>query len=60
MSKRKRGRTTKAQASIQSAAAGGPRRRARQAANAKQAREGTGTRFKLGNANCDGRYLVRL
>jgi hypothetical protein len=23
-------------------------------------REGTGTRFKLGNANRDGRYLVRL
>jgi hypothetical protein len=60
MSKRKRGRTTKAQASSKvrpQAARGGEHTRR---ANSKQAREGTGTRFKLGNANRDGRYLVRL
>lgn len=48
MSKRKHG--------IQSAAAGGPRREHTRRANSKQARD----RFKLGNANRDGRYLVRL
>jgi hypothetical protein len=56
MSKRKRGRTTKAQASSKvrpQAARGGEHTRR---ANSKQARD----RFKLGNANRDGRYLVRL
>ena len=58
MSKRKRGRTTKAQASSKvrpQAARGGEHTR-----RANSMREGTGTRFKLGNANRDGRYLVRL
>jgi len=56
MSKRQRGRTTKAQASSKvrpQAPRGGSTPDGR---IPKQARD----RFKLGNANRDGRYLVRL